>query len=206
MIIGTTDITLTKETGTFHCPNCDELTPYRHRNVVIFLTFYFIPLIPIKSRSQYVECSQCRQTSEPEMLELSVEQIRASSRKISAEVIRRVLVVIVAVDHQVTDDELAVVQRFASENGLTDVSREQILREAAAVQETDVDWINYIHRITQPLHDDAKDQLIFYAFLAATADGALSETRQMLLKNMPGAIGVTEERFRAVVANAVEQS
>ncbi len=206
MTIGTTELTLTRGTGTFHCPNCDQMSPYRHRNKRMFLTIYFVPLIPLKLVEEFIECSTCKQTFEPDILEMTADEIRASKRRMTAEIIRRVLVVIVAADDQVTEDELAVVQRFAQQNDLPNVSAEQMLRESAAVREAEMDWIYYIRQIAQSLAEEDKDQLVFHAFLAATAGGDLSDARQALLKTLPEAIGVTEDRFRQVVADAVEQS
>ncbi len=205
LIIGSTQLTFTKGTGTFHCPHCDQGRSYRHRHKREFLTVYFIPLIPLQSVGQFVECSTCRQTFEPQVAELTAEEVRSSQRHAINEMIRRALVVIVAADDQVTDNELAAVRDFAQQSDLPDVTSEQILHEAEAIQQSNMDLLQYIHHVAEELSDEDKDRLVLHGFLAATADGQLSAERQTLLTDLPDAIGVPEWRFREVISSAAER-
>jgi hypothetical protein len=205
IIIGSTQLTFTTDTGTFRCPNCNELSTYRRRKKREFLTIYFIPLIPLQTVGEYIECAACREALEPAVLEMTADAFRASRRRGTFEMIRRVLVVVVAADDRVTEDELDAVRDFAGEHDLPDISREQILQEAAGVRLSQMDQLQYIAHVANQLSDEDKDLLVVQAFLAATAGGELSETRQSLLKDLPGAIGVPEERFRTLIAGAVEQ-
>lgn len=59
IIFGTRSVTTTLEKGSFYCPHCDQRASYRHQKVTKFFTLYFIPLIPIKTLGDYVECDKC---------------------------------------------------------------------------------------------------------------------------------------------------
>lgn len=205
LIIGSTQLTFTKGTGTFHCPHCDQASSYRHRHKREFLTVYFIPLIPLQSVGQFVECSTCRQTFEPQVAEMTADEVRGSQRRAITELIRRALVVIVAADDHVTADELAAVRDFARQSDLPDVTSEQILREAGAIRQSDMDLLQYIRHVAEELSDEDKDLLVRHAFLAATAGGQLSAERQTLLTSLPDAIGVPEWRFREVISSAADR-
>jgi uncharacterized tellurite resistance protein B-like protein len=205
IIIGSTQLTFTKKDGTFHCPDCDQNSAYRQRYKREFLTVYFIPLIPLQKLEEFVECSTCKHTFEPHIATMTAEEIRASRRRGHTEMIRRALVVIVGADNQVTENELQAVQDFALQNDLADVTIEQILHEAASVRQSGMDALQYISHVATQLPEEDKDRLVYHAFLAATADGELSDTRQGILAKLPEAIGVPQDRFREIVANAANE-
>ena len=62
IILGTTGLTFTREKGQFHCPSCGDGVDYRHKKVRCFFTLYFVPLIPLHSLGEYVECQRCQGT------------------------------------------------------------------------------------------------------------------------------------------------
>ncbi|WP_407933304.1 zinc-ribbon domain-containing protein [Galbibacter pacificus] len=65
IIFGTRGIKSTIKSGDFNCPRCDTSKPYRHRKVTKFFTLYFIPIIPLGSAGEYVECNHCKGTFIP---------------------------------------------------------------------------------------------------------------------------------------------
>jgi len=46
--------------GTFHCRRCGGDRPYRHRAGRRWFTLFFIPLIPLNSVGEHVQCTTCR--------------------------------------------------------------------------------------------------------------------------------------------------
>lgn len=55
-------------TGQLHCFSCEVQRPYRHKKIVRYFTLFFIPLFPLGTISEYVECQVCGRTYAPEML------------------------------------------------------------------------------------------------------------------------------------------
>ncbi len=204
LIIGSTQLTYTKNRGSFHCPRCNQEQPFRHRRKREFLTLYFIPVLPLQLVSEFVECGTCRSTFDLQIASMSAGEIRASQRQNALEMIRRVLVVIVAADDQVSENELSAVTHFARQYELPVVSADQIMREAAAVRQAQVDLRHYISYVAQQLTREDRELLIYHGFLAATAGGDLSPARQQLLQQLPAAVGVPEDRFREIIVRAVE--
>jgi hypothetical protein len=49
-------------TGNFHCSRCETQRPYRHKKIVRYFTLFFIPLFPLGTISEYVECQVCGRT------------------------------------------------------------------------------------------------------------------------------------------------
>lgn len=203
IIIGTLELKFTKSTGTFCCPHCEQERSYRLRTRRQFLTVYFIPLIPLQVLGEFVECLTCRGQFPADTARLTVEQFRARKRKAADELIRRALLVLVAADDVITDEELAVVRDFGRGNGQAEVTQEQVLREVASVQQSQLQPLAYVGHVAAQLNDEDKERLVYHAFLAATASGALSPLRQSILAQLPEAIGVPEMRFREIVLRAV---
>jgi hypothetical protein len=67
----------TVASGEFYCPQCLGHSPYIRRRVSRYFTLYFIPLFPLETYGEYVECRTCGVQLAPEVLDLSAEQIHA---------------------------------------------------------------------------------------------------------------------------------
>lgn len=50
----------TTNRGTFPCPNCQAIQPYRHRKGRRFIHIFYIPLIPISSLAEHIKCGVCK--------------------------------------------------------------------------------------------------------------------------------------------------
>ena len=68
IIFGRRAVTGDQGGGTFHCPRCGPDQPYMHKRVRSFFTLYFIPLIPMNTLGEYVECGRCQGQYKPEVL------------------------------------------------------------------------------------------------------------------------------------------
>jgi zinc-ribbon family len=55
-------------TGNFYCPKCETQRPYKHKKIVRYFTLFFLPLFPLGTLSEYVECGVCGRTYKPEIL------------------------------------------------------------------------------------------------------------------------------------------
>lgn len=53
--------------GQFYCPRCGTERYYTHKRVVKYFTLFFIPLIPLNTVGEYVECQGCHQAFKPEV-------------------------------------------------------------------------------------------------------------------------------------------
>lgn len=60
ILFGTRGLTLTQQSGTFHCPQCGAGAPFSQKGVRRFFTLFFVPVIPLNQVAAYVECHRCR--------------------------------------------------------------------------------------------------------------------------------------------------
>lgn len=63
IIWGWRSVTSTASRGEFYCPQCQGYMAYAEKSVRRFFTLYFIPLIPLNSLGEYIECESCKETS-----------------------------------------------------------------------------------------------------------------------------------------------
>lgn len=77
IIFGSRSMTSTRGGGAFNCPRCGMSRQYRHVGVNRWFTLYFIPVIPMGTVGEYVECTSCAGTFGVEALSYDPEQDRA---------------------------------------------------------------------------------------------------------------------------------
>lgn len=73
IFFGTRGVTGTKATGQFHCPQCGQVRAYQHQQARQFFTLYFIPIFPVKTLGEWVECKVCNGQFKPEVLKYKPE-------------------------------------------------------------------------------------------------------------------------------------
>ena len=78
IIFGARGVTYTQAKGTFYCPGCDrEGVEYKHQRSRRFVTLYYVPLIPLKSLGEYIECQVCQSTYQLGVLKATAAEHRA---------------------------------------------------------------------------------------------------------------------------------
>jgi zinc-ribbon family len=75
IIIGTTTKVANAGRGEFFCPSCKQQANYSRLRASRFLTFFFIPIFPIRTIGEYLQCGNCQAELRPDVLAFSREQI-----------------------------------------------------------------------------------------------------------------------------------
>ncbi|MEJ7731007.1 MAG: zinc-ribbon domain-containing protein, partial [Polyangiaceae bacterium] len=45
--------------GEFQCPTCQRQTPYTHKKLRRYFALYFIPIFPVATVSEWIDCAVC---------------------------------------------------------------------------------------------------------------------------------------------------
>ena len=117
IIFGTRGITYTKESGEFHCPDC-EARSFRHRRVRRFFTLYFIPLIPLDLLGEFVECDNCKATWDLGVLDYDPGAEGAEFEATYFTAMKNTMILMMLADGVIDDDELQVISSITE--ALTD--------------------------------------------------------------------------------------
>ena len=68
IIYGYRNRVIEQGTGNFYCPNCQAQRQYKRKKIVRYFTLFFIPIFPLGTLSEYIECGVCGRTYKPEIL------------------------------------------------------------------------------------------------------------------------------------------
>ncbi len=76
VIFGARDRETVIASGYFLCPACGQLRPYKHKRLARYFAIYFLPIFPLQSLGEMIECQTCQHG-------YRLEEIRRSTRLIT---------------------------------------------------------------------------------------------------------------------------
>jgi len=205
IIFGTRGVKSTIESGGFDCPQCEESTPYRHRKVTKFFTLYFIPLIPLGSAGEYVECSKCKGTFIPRVLTSSNtnnEDVMAIYEK----AIRHSMVKIMLADGVIDDNEKIIVRKIINKFGKNDLTESELGEYIRKVEKDNENVTTYLEKIGSSLNEHGKEIIIKCAFSVAASDGNVDKTELDLIQEMAIAMQMSMSHLKGIMSDLVEDT
>ena len=152
IIFGTRGINRTIGDGNFNCPRCASNQPYTHKAVKRFFTIYFIPLIPMGTAGEFIECNSCAGTFDREI----VNYDPVLERKKSIESIRRMSVAYLLDANRCKSAELAALSDIVGDLAGEDIESETIANDVRQAQEAGVELLGFVKREAADFSDDGK--------------------------------------------------
>jgi hypothetical protein len=203
VIIGIDERTRTTGTGTFHCPNCGPNREYRRLSRGQYATFFFIPLVQLTKLSEGISCKNCCTQFETSVLFHNPE----IERRERAERIKLVMILTSLQGDRSQGDgmseaALRVIEEAVYDDGGEKLSRDDLQQDIAEASALEMDPLIDLIRLSQKLQPQGGSTVLKYAFLAASAEGSLSEGHSIFLQELREALGVSEAGFRRIIATA----
>jgi uncharacterized tellurite resistance protein B-like protein len=199
IIFGTRGVKSTIKSGVFNCPQCDLSKQFRHRKVTKFFTLYFIPLIPLGSNGEYVECTCCKGTFIPRVLDNQGAN-KSEIEAIYEKAIRHSMVLIMLADGIIEEEEkqqvLLVINKFSKKS----VNMEQLEAYIQKVQNDNEDITTYLKKITSSLNEHGKEIIIKCAISVAAADGNIDQSELELIQKMSQAMEMSASHLKGILA------
>jgi len=199
IIFGTRGVTSTVASGTFYCPSCDESRSYVHKRVRRFFTLYFIPLIPLDTIGEYVECQHCRDTYKPAVLQLPPASARGAMEAEFHAAVKRVMVLMMLADGKIDDEEIETIRLVYGKLAKAEISKEDVQREVEASRADGRGLRPYLASVVGSLNDAGKELVVKAAFFVASADGHVSEEETTLLAELAAALEMSPTHFKGVI-------
>lgn len=199
IIFGTRGVTSSVASGDFNCPSCETRRPYVHKRVRRFFTLYFIPLIPLDTIGEYVECQHCRDTYKPAVLEYDPVK---SERSVEAEfhkAVKRVMVLMMLADGKIEDEEVETIRMIYGKLAKSELSKDDVDREVTASKADGRGLRQYLSSIVGTLNDSGKEVVVKAAYFVASADGNVSAEETNLLAELAGALEMSPSDFKTVI-------
>lgn len=203
ILIGTMNLTRTRERGDFYCPNCQSTQSYRLRARRPFLTLYFIPTIPVGGAEVFVDCDGCRQNWDVAIL----QQDRASHEahmesQFRDEAIRSAVLVVLA-DGTTSDTEIQALRRIATRLLERDVDREELGHLCSIAKENRIEASNYVMSVSPRWNPSQRSLALQAMFLAATAEAGMGEKQMGVLTEMQEILEMSPMEFESSIESAL---
>jgi uncharacterized tellurite resistance protein B-like protein len=203
ILIGTMNLTSTRERGNFYCPTCAVTQTYRLRARRPWLTLYFIPTVPVGGVELFVQCDQCRTTWDPSVLQMDQQSHRQAMEDLFRDEAVRSCVLVVLADGTITEPEIAALQRIASRLLAREVGREELGQLCSSAAQNRVQAVNYVTTVSKRWSQDQRRQALQAMFLAATAEGEMGQSRVEILAKMRDVLDLTDAEYHAAIEQAL---
>ena len=195
IIYGTTGRNVDVGGGQFHCPTCGMDSTYKHCEVKRYFTLYFIPLIPMGSAGEFVECIGCGGSWSPEILTYDPE----AAHEETVAVVRRLAALFLLDVRRCNSTTLKALQEHVSDALDYDVEREDIARDVKQAQRAEPDTKQFFKKQSSELSDDGK--LLVTALLKKIleAEGPMSDAEANRIIELGKAMGVRAKHVRQAI-------
>ena len=198
IIWGSRGITSTKGGGKFRCPQCGPCH-YTHKVVRRYFTLYWIPLFPLRTAVEYVECAICGEMYTEDVLSHDpAEQIAFVSQYDNAA--RRLMALMVLADGKVERQELQMMVDLSALLLGGKMSLDEARQEVAAASAGPRDPVAHVSKVKNLLTTASKIDLLAVATTIARSDGHVADEENLLLIRIGEALGLPMEHMAAELA------
>ncbi len=206
IIFGTRGVRFTKAQGQFQCPQCACQQPYKHKNVRRFFTLYFIPLIPLDSLGEYIECQVCKNTFVTRVLEYEKPEDKLSQFLSEYQkAVKKVLILMLLADGIIDDREKFEIKAQYKDLTGHDLQIEDLNKEIEKVQFENMDVKTYLSSISSTLNSQGKENILKAGFAVAASDNILDSTEMNLIHEMGVAMEMTTHHVKGILLHLTEE-
>ncbi|WP_236010636.1 TerB family tellurite resistance protein [Candidatus Laterigemmans baculatus] len=198
------NLSRTRETGDFYCPGCGTSQTYRLRTRRPFLTLYFIPVVPIGAAEPFVQCDQCRAHWDVNVLEMDRHSHEMAQREQFCEEAMRAAVLVTTADGRISEQEIQALHHVGERLLDRPISREELGALCSSTRHLGVSPLNYMLSGSRRWSQAQRTTVLQAAFLAASAEGELSESQLRMLGDLRKMFELSDEQYQTAIEEALE--
>ncbi len=195
IIFGTRTLRSTRESGSFNCPRCSMQRTYQRISANRYFTLYFIPLIPMGSAGEYVECLSCGGTYGVEVLSYNPE-VEQAELKTS---LRRALVLVLVETRRGEAGHVARLVSICEELFGDSVSEQQIWEDLRLTSEANAQLVPFVQQRLSNLSSEGKVLLMQAAVRAISTSGFLHMDDKDVIGQLGRALGVPQKTVKQIL-------
>ncbi len=187
--------------GQFHCPHCEQTRAYQHICQKNYFTLFFIPLLPLDTFKEYVECKVCGNSFHPSVLE-QPEQLPAhhyALRRIMADIVRTT---------SINEAHLNLMCQCYQAATETELSKADAQAALQAARDDPRDLLDYIRHIGAGLNAQGIDTVVMMMaqFLAhLSGQWPLLHEHRVMLNQMATELGIGADDIKDVFRRLQQQ-
>ncbi|MDF1698341.1 MAG: TerB family tellurite resistance protein [Saprospiraceae bacterium] len=198
IIFGTRGIKSTIKEGQFLCPQCANNQRYKHKKVTKFFTLYFIPLIPLGSAGEFVECQRCKGTFISRVLDFDPAKSKDQFQSQYEKAMRHSMILMMLADGHIDDEELNIVEKIINKFGHNDISRSDLDQLIEEVEANNEPVQKYLSKIAPSLNEHGKEIIIKCGLAVASADGHIDDSEMVLIFEMAKAMEMSSSHVKGI--------
>ncbi len=194
---GPNDITETAGEGWFWCPTCRDQTRCRHQVVMRWFFAADRAIFPIKTLGEYIECSDCENTFDPEVISDPGHAGQANFQKAA----RHLMAKMVLADGDVQQQEQRAMQTIHLMVTGAMLPPEEVAEELVMAKADNRSISQYCQDVLGQVNGPGKAQLIRAALMVALADGEYHDDERALLHEIATALQVDDEALDTITGD-----
>lgn len=198
VIYGTKPIRSKLSQGNFHCPECNSDTQYTHRKAKKFFHLYWIPIIPLGTLGEYVECGRCDATFDPRILQHDPNE---SDDLVVAEfynAVKMSMVLMMLADGVIDENEkkgIQIIYKKLTGIELNESDIEQAIQEA---QSSSYSLMDYLNKVGYKINTGGKEMILKSVIMIASADGEISDEEVDLITEIGKALEMSGTHMKSI--------
>lgn len=205
ILIGSMNLTRTRERGDFYCPTCGTIQGYRLRARRQFLTLYFIPTVPISAAEIFICCDQCHSNWDETVLHVDQREHQAIQEEQFRDEAIRSAILMTLEDDVITELEITSLLYLSKMLFDRPMDREELGRLCSIAREMKIETEDYVLTISKRWTVQQRLLALQGMFLAATAgEENLSSRKLKTLENMRDRLQLTDQEFQAAIEDAMD--
>lgn len=199
IIFGTRGVKSTIKEGSFLCPQCAKDQRFRHRKVTKFFTLYFIPLIPLGSAGEYVECLTCKGTFVPRVLDYKPDDGRQAFQSEYEKAIRHAMVLMMLADGVIDDEEMITVHHIINKFSHNDMTMDELQVFVKKLEAQREPMHSYLKKIAPSLNEHGKEVIIKCGLAVAAADGHIDDSEIEMINQMAISMEMSSTHLKGII-------
>lgn len=199
IIFGTRGVKFKIDEGNFLCPQCATERGYKHKKVRRFFTLYFIPLIPLDSLGDYVECTTCKGTFVSRVLDYKPEMGQDQFQSEYEKAMRHCMIMMMLADGEIDENEMDMVLKIINKFGHNDISMSELEGLVEVVEHQNEPIQKYLTKITPSLNEHGKEIIIKCAIAVASSDGHIDDSEIELMYEMAHTMEMSKYHIKGLL-------
>ena len=201
IIFGTRGITRNITEGVFHCPNCGQDRNYAQKSVRRWFTLFFIPVIPLDTLGEFIECRSCESTYNDQVLSLPTE---AQFRATTDDAIRRLLVGMARADGRITQTEAEYAVALARPLLRSDYTSQGFAVDVRTFVDEDI--LLAMRRFAGMTNEHGKAMVLEVATLLSASDGEIHDAELTMIRDIADALSVPSSYVPGIMQEALSNA
>jgi tellurite resistance protein len=184
IIWGSKGRTSTQATGDFYCSECSDYRPYGHKVVKKWFTLYFIPVFPMSTLGEYIECNSCNSTFKMNALDYDPKAQQEQIQAIFALATRDIMIKIAMADGSIDPDEISTIERVYENVTKHSLTGNEITQRVEELTNDPQNIEVYASTMSGFLNDTGKEMVLRAAVAISKADGVVDSSEIEILHRL----------------------